>query len=113
MNDKKKEDRNRAIVIRHDAKQHRIRVHRVWLTPGEEIVFNHVIEPLGSHIFGMASALDHHGYRPLKRRVASKKAGAPTKPTPAAADSDSDASQEKTQTPPNPNDPPSEPFRLK
>ncbi len=105
MNDdqeKKMISGDRAVLLRHKATKAGLRNRRVWLTKNEELLFNELIAPLGSHVLGIASALDHSGLRLLERRVA-RQNGRPTvrKPGddatppsgPAAEPKPSDASQ--------------------
>jgi hypothetical protein len=94
-NDKrKKEGRDRAVVLRHDARKAGLINPRVWLTPAGVPEFFRLIAPLGPHVLGPAAALAHLGLRPLGRRPAARKPKDATPPSgPAAESKPADASQ--------------------
>jgi hypothetical protein len=91
---RKKDGRNRGVVLRHSAKKAGLTNRRVWLTKAEVPEFYRLIAPLGLHVLGLAAALDHHGSRSLERRLATRKPkGATPSPGPAAIPIPADASQ--------------------
>lgn len=96
------EGRNRAVVLRHDAKEAGLINRRVWLTPAEEPEFDRRIAPIGAHILGIAAALDHHGLRALKRcRAVMKPKGTTPTSGPTQEPKPADASQIKKAKPAN------------
>jgi hypothetical protein len=108
MNDQESEPLppwKRAILLRHAAKGANIKDRRLWLTADEEVEFDALIAPLGSHILGLSQALDHHGVHPFPGRVAKKRAKPAKKPNPAPAPKNVDASKKRKPTPPKTNNP--------
>jgi hypothetical protein len=95
FDDKRKKDgRDRGVVLRHDAKEAKLKDRRVWLSEDEELEFDRAIAPLGPHVLGLAAALAHHRSRsPKGRTAASKPNDATPPPGPDAEPKPADASQ--------------------